>query len=146
MVWNLREKDVQFTDESIETNPQCLVDSEVDNAYAEATHDTESTKEGKLLSQVQEKVHSLKIGRSRGRPRKVSKINNFFDFALKKNKKGQSKGKVRIVPIEKATRRPSQKRAKNNMRLKLTRFLIWKRVTTRGLYLTWQSISTNQAC
>lgn len=35
---------------------------------------------------IQDKLLKLKLGRGRGRPRKLSRITNFFDFALKKRR------------------------------------------------------------
>lgn len=97
VAWNLRDKLEEITEESNEMDSHRLYDSEVDRDYADVLHETLNVEEDKNINSIQDKVQRIQLGRSRGRPRKVLKVNSFIDFALrnKSNKTKNSKMKHR---------------------------------------------------
>lgn len=56
----------------------------------EIENSTAMTNEG-TLKNIQNQYTTLKLGRGRGRPRKVTRISYFFNFALTKKRKKEKR-------------------------------------------------------
>lgn len=69
------------SDKSLENNSDRDCSSDLEQEIASDRNNTTG---------IQEKLLKLKLGRGRGRPRKITRITNFFDFALKNKKKCRS--------------------------------------------------------
>lgn len=74
-------------------------DEQIINLEVDLENEKEATIETAWeVSNIQDKLIKLKLGRNRGSPRKLIKMKNFFHFALK-SKKGQQSGKKKIKKL-----------------------------------------------
>lgn len=78
-------------------NNQDTQESDVANdlalALVQPSPETES-----IFPNIQDKMLKLKLGRGRGRPKKVSRSSNFFDFVLKNSKRGKKSKSSKLRP------------------------------------------------
>lgn len=80
--WRCRNSKVDSSEETQMSENQNILDNNTDKECSSDIKQ-ESASERNNTSGIQDKLLKLKLGRGRGRPRKMSRITNFFDFALK---------------------------------------------------------------
>lgn len=95
--WFWREQNEERSEESNASDRQGL-ESDSSNPLAIECI-TNFPQSSPIVSKLQEKLSKIKLGRNRGRPRKITRISNFFDFAPSNKKgvhrKGNLKDKIR---------------------------------------------------
>lgn len=83
--WKWRDLRETSSEDNSFKESQGIEDSEGDRANV--LYNSNGIEEARIVEIIQEQVNKLRLGRKRGRPRRIAKINKFFDFALSKKKR-----------------------------------------------------------
>lgn len=67
-----------------------------------------------MMSNIQNQLKSLKLGRNRGRPRKITKITNFFDFVLTNKRNTQKRNLQKKVGAKRSSSNRGASKAKTD--------------------------------